>query len=198
MKIIGLLLAGGESRRFGSPKAFATYYDKPFYQVVLNQLHPIVDEAMIVTKLSLFKPFRMKTAENIRVIKDEVAFQGMGPLAGIYSGIKQSNGNYYLTVACDMPFVTDGLFSLLIEELSKHRNAMAIVPVSSGRRQPLCALYHSSCQPVIEELLLTGKRRMNDLLELIDVHFVEVENREKQFLNVNTKEEYKLVQKETD
>ena len=198
MKITGLLLAGGESRRFGSPKAFAIYYDKPFYQVVLNQLHPVVDEAIIVTKMNLLKQFSMQVTEDIKVIKDEVAFQGMGPLAGIYSGINQSNGDYYLTVACDMPFVTDGLFSLLIEEQSMHRDAMAIVPVSSGRRQPLCALYHSSCQPVIEELLLSGKRRMNDLLKSIDVHFVEVENREKQFLNVNTREEFKLVQKETD
>ncbi|PFG13903.1 molybdenum cofactor guanylyltransferase [Bacillus sp. es.036] len=198
MKITGLLLAGGESRRFGSPKAFATYYDKPFYQVVLNQLHPVVDEAMIVTKMNLLKQFNMQVTENIRVIKDEEAFEGMGPLAGIYSGINQSNGDYYLTVACDMPFVTDGLFSLLIEERLMHRDAMAIIPVSSGRRQPLCALYHSSCQPVIEELLISGKRRMNDLLQSIDVHFVEVENRERQFLNVNTREEFKLVQKEID
>lgn len=198
MNITGLLLAGGESRRFGSPKAFAIYHDKPFYQVVLNQLYPVVDEAIIVTKENFINQFRLKPKENVKVIKDEVAFQGMGPLAGIYSGINQSNGNYCLTVACDMPYLTDGLFSFLIEELSTHRDAMAIVPVSSGRRQPLCALYHSSCQPIIEELLLSGKRRMNDLLKTIDVHFVEVENREKQFLNVNTREEFKLVQKETD
>ena len=198
MKIIGLLLAGGESRRFGSPKAFATYHNKPFYQVVLNQLHPIVDEATIVTKENLLNEFRLKTAENVKVITDEVDFQGMGPLAGIYSGMNQTNGNYYLTVACDMPYLTEGLFSLLIEDLSIHPDAMAIVPVSSGRRQPLCALYHSSCQPVIEELLLSGKRRMEDLLKSIDLHFIEVENREKQFSNVNTPEEYKLVQKETD
>ncbi|MFP3339305.1 NTP transferase domain-containing protein, partial [Micrococcus sp. SIMBA_131] len=95
----------------------------------------------------------MQVTEDIRVIKDEEAFEGMGPLAGIYSGMYQSNGDYYLTVACDMPFVTDGLFSLLIEEQLMHRHAMSIIPVSSGRRQPLRALYHSSCQPVIEELL---------------------------------------------
>ncbi|MFP3490706.1 NTP transferase domain-containing protein, partial [Staphylococcus sp. SIMBA_130] len=76
MKITGLLLAGGESRRFGSPKAFATYYDKPFYQVVLNQLHPVVNEAMIVTKMNLLKQFNMQVTEDIRVIKDEEAFEG--------------------------------------------------------------------------------------------------------------------------
>ncbi len=195
MKIIGILLAGGESRRFGSPKAFAAFHNKPFYEVVLNQLYPVIDEAIIVTKTNLLEKFILETARDLKVIKDEEAFQGMGPLAGIYSGITHTSGDYYFTVACDMPLVTESLFSLLIEELNKHPNAMAVVPVSSGRRQPLCAIYHSSCQPIIEQLLISGRRRMNDLLESIDALYVEIENYENQFLNVNTREEYNLVQK---
>ncbi|MBF0709279.1 molybdenum cofactor guanylyltransferase [Alkalihalobacillus hwajinpoensis] len=198
MKIIGTLLAGGESRRFGSPKAFATYHGKPFYEVVLNQLHPVVNESIIVTNRDLLEQFSMSTSEDIRVIRDEEKFVGMGPLAGLYSGMTQTNGDLYLTVACDMPFVTDGLFSTLIEEMIKHPEAMAVIPVSSGRSQPLCAIYHSSCQSIIEELLLSGKRKMNDLFELINAQYIKVEELKKQFLNVNTKEEYKFVQKERD
>ncbi|MCA0171058.1 molybdenum cofactor guanylyltransferase [Bacillus sp. RAR_GA_16] len=195
MRIIGILLAGGESRRFGSPKAFAVFHNKPFYQVVLHQLNPVIDEAIIVTKANLLEKFNLETARNMKVMKDEEAFQGMGPLAGIYTGMTHTNGDYYFTVACDMPLVTEGLFSLLIEELNNHPTAVAVVPVSNGRRQPLCAIYHASCQPIIEQLLLTGRRRMNDLLESIDTLYVDVEKYKNQFLNVNTREEHNLVQK---
>ena len=195
MRIIGILLAGGESRRFGSPKAFASFHNKPFYQSVLNQLYPVIDEAIIVTKANLLEKFILETAGDLKVIKDEDVFQGMGPLAGIYSGIMHTSGDYYFAVACDMPLVTEGLFSFLIQELNKHPTAMAVVPVSSDRRQPLCAIYHSSCQPIIEQLLISGRKRMNDLLDSIDPLYVEVENDKNQFLNVNTKEEYNLVKK---
>ncbi|TKD70122.1 molybdenum cofactor guanylyltransferase [Pseudalkalibacillus hwajinpoensis] len=199
MKINGLLLAGGESRRFGSPKAFATINGLPFYRIVLNQLLPIVSETAIIAKKDLMDRFTIDEDDRVTLLTDNESFVGMGPLAGIYSAMEKTEGDYYVTVACDMPLLTEGLLSMLINEMMLHPDAVAIVPVKDGRVQPLCAIYHSSCENVIKNHLQAGRKRMIDLLNEIKVHYVSVNaSNQRHFMNVNTIDEYEILQKEID
>lgn len=199
MKINGLILAGGESRRFGSPKVFATLNGLPFYRIVLNQLLPIVSETAIVAKKDLMNQFNTDEDDRVTVLTDVDSFVGMGPLAGMYSAMQMTEGDYYVTIACDMPLLTEGIITMLIDELMLHPDAMAIVPVENGRIQPLCAIYHASCENVIKHHLLDGRKRMSDLLNEIKVHYVSVKaSNQRYFINVNTTEEYETIQKGND
>ncbi|MBN8208282.1 molybdenum cofactor guanylyltransferase [Bacillus sp. NTK071] len=199
MKINGLLLAGGESRRFGSPKAFAALNGLPFYRIVLNKLLPIVSETAIVSKIDFINRFNIDEDDRVTLLSDNDSFVGMGPLAGIYSAMEKTDGDYYVTVACDMPFLTERLLSMLIDELILHPDAMAVVPVENGKVQPLCAIYNASCENVIKNHLQAGKKRMIDLLNEIKVHYVPVSAfNQPHFMNVNTSEEYEMIQKEID
>ncbi|KMM37824.1 molybdenum cofactor guanylyltransferase [Guptibacillus hwajinpoensis] len=199
MKINGLILAGGESRRFGSPKVFATLNGLPFYRIVLNQLLPLVSETAIVTKNDLMKQFSIGEGDRVTLLTDVDSFDGMGPLAGIYSAMERTEGDYFVTIACDMPFLTEGLITMLIDELMLHPDAMAIVPVENGRIQPLCAIYHASCENVIKHHLQDERKRMTDLLHEIKVHYVSVNaSNQRHFMNVNTTEEYETIQKGID
>ncbi|MGA9289394.1 MAG: molybdenum cofactor guanylyltransferase, partial [Anaerobacillus sp.] len=193
MRMIGVVLAGGESRRFGSPKAFAKYGGMAFYRIVLNQLQTIVNETAIVTKKDLIEDFYTSPSDHVRLLLDHESVVGKGPLAGIYSAMEEIKGDYYVTVACDMPFVKEEVLMKLLEEMKKHPKAMAVVPIHQGRIQPLCAIYHASCSNVIKDNLRLGKKRMTDLLDEIKVHYISFDAEQHYFVNINTNEEYEIV-----
>ncbi|WP_347549604.1 molybdenum cofactor guanylyltransferase [Pseudalkalibacillus hwajinpoensis] len=197
MKVAGILLAGGESRRFGSPKAFATYKGEPFYRIILNQLDSIVDRSVIVSKQELIGKFQQVSSYPVNVITDNESYCGMGPLAGIYSAMKSLDADYYITVACDMPLVTSDIFAFLVDKAKRHD--ASVVPVVDGRVQPLCAIYHASCKPTIEANLKAGRKRMSDFLKDCEIHYAPFGVDHKQwFMNINTSDDYKFVQEEKE
>lgn len=97
-----------------------------------------------------------------------------GPLAALAAGMGRLAGSGFdgpvLLVACDMPFLTPGLLTLLARELG---TAQAAVPVSGGRLQPLAACYAPSVLPVAERLVDAGRLSMRSLLDEIEVKAVD-------------------------
>ncbi|TSI05199.1 molybdenum cofactor guanylyltransferase [Lysinibacillus sp. BW-2-10] len=111
MKTAGILLAGGASTRFGSPKAFAIWNEKYFYEWALAALQSVCQEVAIVTRAELVKNF----PTNLHVITDDEAFLGMGPLAGIYSGMQKVDADQYFVLPCDMPNITGEILETLYD-----------------------------------------------------------------------------------
>lgn len=97
----------------------------------------------------------------------------LGPLAALAAGMRQlaDTGftNPVLLVACDMPFLTSGLLTLLAHELG---DAQAAMPLAGGRLQPLAACYASGVLPVAERLVGEGRLSMGRLLDEIVVNTV--------------------------
>ena len=57
MKTVGIVLAGGLSRRFGSPKAFARLEAKYFYERAVEAYEPFCEEVVVVTRQELVDRF---------------------------------------------------------------------------------------------------------------------------------------------
>lgn len=85
-RMVGAILAGGESRRFGSPKAFAKQNGVYFFQRAVEALCPSVEELYIVSHPTLVARFQQEASE--KVIGDDEKYRGQGPLAGIYTVMK--------------------------------------------------------------------------------------------------------------
>lgn len=195
MTVCGVLLAGGESRRFGTPKAFATYNELPFYKKILTELNTLVTtETLIITKPELLNGFEL--LEKVKIVTDDKNYAGMGPLAGVYTAMLLNKASYYVVVACDMPLVSRNTLFKLVGEARENPEIDAVVPVVNGRYQPLCAVYHARCRKSIEKHLSIGNRRVLDVLKQLRVRYVVVDEREEQFTNVNTREDYRLIRRE--
>src|SRR5699024_8783911 len=100
----GVILAGGESRRFGSPKAFALRDHIPFYQYSLQAIEPFVSSTLIVTNPKL-EGFFTNEDVKMNVVIDDAKYREQGPLAGIYTAMDTIVTDWYMVIPIDVPFV---------------------------------------------------------------------------------------------
>ncbi|MGV3488852.1 MAG: molybdenum cofactor guanylyltransferase [Tuberibacillus sp.] len=183
---VGVLLAGGQSRRFGDPKAFSLYKGKPMYEWAVDALSPIVEEMVVVSHPSLTDRFQKET--SFTVLEDAEAFKGMGPLAGIYSAMQGIRASWYFIAPCDTPLIKEDVYRFMEEELHQKRWE-GIIPTIAGRLQPLISIYSRKILPDIFDLLSDKKLKMSGLLEHAFIDTIELKEMfpENLFINVNTK-----------
>lgn len=187
----GVLLAGGMSRRFGSPKAFASYKGKYFYQWIIEAMVRHVDALTIVSHESLFLKFSKDVDNGYDLVMDVERYRGFGPLAGIYTAMKKGNAQWYLVMACDIPLITSSFVDKILSV--DRKDAEIIIPFINGKMQPLAGLYHHSVFQKIEGLLEHGDYKMKSLLEMCQTHCVdemELNLDGKIFMNINDLDEY--------
>ncbi len=110
---------------------------------------------------------------------------GLGPLGGIETALRSSDAPWNLVVACDMPRVTAGFLSSLIEA-AERSGRRCVVPVSEGGRvEPLCAVYHRDCLEEVTRALERGIRKMTEAVELLEPEYWPVAD-PSWFENLNT------------
>ncbi len=100
--ILGVVLAGGRSSRFGSNKAEAMLGDRALMEHARAVLAPHVAETMIVGGASGDMP--------------DLPRPDMGPLGGIAGALDRAATLGYasvMTIACDMPRLPEGLVAAL-------------------------------------------------------------------------------------
>lgn len=189
-KLVGILLAGGESKRFGEPKAFALKGNIPFFVHSLEAMTPYVEKIIIVTNKKLHHRFPSTPA--IEIIRDIEKYQGKGPLAGMYSTMKNYFSSWYLVAPVDVPFIKQELYKELMQFVGDDYDA--IIPIASEKVHPLTALYRSSVKEKLKNKLDDGNLSVNGLLKEIRVKYVLFDN-DKFFYNINDQDDYKKYMK---
>jgi molybdenum cofactor guanylyltransferase len=187
--IVGVVLAGGESRRFGSPKAFAKRKGLYFFQYSVNALRTFVKDLYIVSHPSIVSRFQQVTDE--KVIIDEEAYRGQGPLAGIYTVMKRTDAEWIFVLPCDMPYIRKETVESMITYV--HEQFDVVLSSHFGRVQPLVGIYHRRTLEHIEQLLKAHNNRMASLLKRCRVRYVNEQDfleDEIVFCNINIPLEY--------
>src|SRR5260370_21310760 len=180
MSRAGYVLVGGESSRMGRDKAFLEIGDVPLASHVAALVQAAAGRVVLVGH-----PERYGTLPYAAIADRE---SGLGPLAGVVTALEHTTEDWNLIVACDMPAVSIELFEMLFEE-AEAGNPDALVPVSpAGRPEPLCAIYHRRCLPVLEAALAQGRLKMRAALENLHVVPRPIPAGER-FVDTNTPEE---------
>ncbi|TDM02315.1 molybdenum cofactor guanylyltransferase [Macrococcus carouselicus] len=145
--MIGVILAGGESRRFGSQKAFHMLDGKPFYQHIHDTMvkSGCFEAVVINTNEVLASRFSMP------VIVDDSQYAGLGPLTGIYSVMNEVPYESYFVISVDTPFIT----TRAIEHLISHYQGNITVYRDSEQIHATIGIYPVTLKTMIEHQLKT-------------------------------------------
>lgn len=194
MKHVNVLLAGGASRRFGEPKAFVKWKGRMLYECAKEALG---EQTVIISRPEFIDRFQ-ENGEN-EVYQDAEPFQGMGPLAGIYTAFKKTDGDLYTVLSCDTPLIQRRTMLELKRLMTA--GADAVVPISDGQVQPLIAIYHKRIMPVLYDQLSEKRLRISDLLGRISVCCVQAENigaNPAEFININTRDDFSCLEEKSN
>jgi len=175
-----LLLAGGESRRMGRPKALLPVCGSTLIEWMAGRLAPRFQRLLVSAgdEQQLPESLRVHLVRDLR--------PAAGPLAGIESGLAATSHDVLVVVACDMPGVGVALTQKLLAASAGHD---AAVPRVGGRPEPTCAAYRRSAAGPVTRLLDAGHRRAADVLRDLDVRWLDDEPAG-QFADLDTPEDY--------
>jgi molybdenum cofactor guanylyltransferase len=183
--VTGVILAGGESRRFGSNKALADINGSRLIERVINLLSPIFEQLIIITNTpEEYSYLQLPTHEDI--------IKGLGPIGGIYTGLEVIRDEAGFFVACDMPFIKAGLVRHIVEVRDDFQ---AVVPKIDWKMEALHSLYAKSCLPVIKELVGSGTHQIIKAFYKLRVRYLNEEEIRahdplmRSFVNVNSPDE---------
>jgi molybdopterin-guanine dinucleotide biosynthesis protein A len=158
--VSGVLLVGGGSRRFGSPKALARIGEKTFSDVAWERL-AWCDERLAYGKLV------DGLALGFPVLDDDSCVRA--PLAGVVAGLRAARFDVIVALPVDLPLVTDEA----LQTLASACGGDAAVPQAG----PLPGAYRRSALPVLERRLRTRELALAAALEELETRVVEVDPR---------------------
>jgi len=181
----GFILAGGLSSRMGTDKSRLTLNGVTFTERIASVLAQVCSSVKVVGR----------PTDDLGIESTADLVEHWGALGGLHAALGACQATWSVVVACDLPFVT----SDLLAHLASFREGFeAVVPIQeNGFLQPLCAFYRvDPCFPQVDELIKTGERRPQVLLEKVRtrrVEFSEIRHlpeASRFFDNINTPEDY--------
>lgn len=192
-----VVLAGGDSRRMGRPKAFLDVGGREMLDRVLEVGRSACAEVVLVagedpapvTDALLRYGWeedgsgggpagpgaRFRSGDvALRLVRDRRP--GLGPVAGLAAGLAAARGPSCFAAACDLPLLAPPLVDDLLSRLDALRTGrhaardpgLAVVPLARGRRQPLAAAYTSAAAIAARRCMEAGALSMDDFLARLD------------------------------
>jgi molybdopterin-guanine dinucleotide biosynthesis protein A/RimJ/RimL family protein N-acetyltransferase len=165
--LTGVLLVGGASTRFGSPKALARFEGETLAERAWRTLGEVADERIAVGKRDEFPlPFEMlDDGSDLRA-----------PIVGIVAGLRLARTDAAIVMPVDMPFVGARDLRALADG-----NAEVAIPQSG----PLpCALRRDVALPILERRVRANDLALRAAFDELQAMTIELEPAH--LVNINT------------
>jgi molybdopterin-guanine dinucleotide biosynthesis protein A len=184
-KPVGVVLAGGSSRRMGRDKALLPLLGETLPARAARRLAAVCSEVVVADGGRSLLPGFPSLPDG----------PGRGPAAGLLGAAAARPGRPLLVLACDLPQVPP---ELLAEIARLGDEPDAVFPRWSGGVEPLCALYGPAALEVLATRVGRGLLALHELPREagLSVRFLEEEEiarfggPEEVFLNLNTPEDW--------
>lgn len=190
-RISGIILAGGTSRRMGTDKALLRLPDgSTLLARTVQILREVVDDVVVAGR-DIFPP----EIAPVTAVPDIGPTRG--PLGGLVTGLCHARYQWAFVLAVDLPLLkADTLRALMVFR----PEAEAVVPVVSGRPQPLLGLFNRSTVERARDRLGAGDYRLQTFIEEVRTRWVPGEELRavdpdlRTFTNVNSPTEWEQIQ----
>ena len=196
--ILGIILAGGKSSRFGEDKSTVKLGNKTLLDHTINKIENEFNEILVISNN---KELNFKN-KKIQVIEDCIEGQ-LGPLVGILTAMKwvKENKKDYRWVAsfpCDTPFFDINLTNKL--KLKTINTSKKLIFLNSKKkRHNIFGAWSIDLIEILENDLKKNFRKVEIWADKIGYESINI-NIEKfdKFLNINTKEDLETAKKNID
>ena len=186
--ILGTVLAGGKSQRFGEDKSQVRLEGTLLIDYILSEIKDEFKEILIVSNNKI----HFKNSEKISMIADFE--KGQGPLGGVLSAmkwVKQKNKDYkwISTFPADTPFFKREILQKFFKEIKIEESRLFFIK-SNNTRHNIFGLWSIDLLGELEEDLKKGDRKVEFWANKVGVKIIDMEFiNEDPFFNINTKED---------
>ncbi|MCH7595442.1 MAG: molybdenum cofactor guanylyltransferase [Planctomycetes bacterium] len=169
LRIGGVVLCGGGSRRMGSPKPWLVVGAEPMLARVVRVVAKAVSPVVVVGKRGASYP-----PLPADIILGYDAVDDAGPLAGLATGFEMlaNRCDAAFVASCDHPLLSVAFVRAVVERLG---DEPAVVPMDGKRSYPLVAAYRLSVRSVLAEQLANGDLRVQEFARVCGARFVAVD-----------------------
>ena len=196
-KILGVVLAGGKSKRFGEDKSQVKLHGKILIDYILSEIMDQFNEILVVTN----NPIRFKDSSKILTTKDFE--EGLGPLGGILTAMKwikdqKKDYEWISTFPADTPFFTNKELKIFYENIDIKKSKLFFIK-NKETRHNIFGLWSLDLLKKLETDLQKGERKVEVWADTVGVETINIEYEKRDpFFNINTKEDlekaYKIME----
>ena len=182
----GIILLGGKSKRMGADKYLLPFFNSTLIEHLIKELTRAVDNVLLVTN----------EPEKLAFLSHDYVTDILGEpcaLSGIHAGLVHSKHRYNFVLACDLPFFSYKLVSLMSAHIQ--RATAIVVPKTENGLETLCGFYSKECIPVIENLFHENIYSVQELYSRVTTSIVDAKEFEEKihhrlFFNMNSPSDY--------
>ena len=194
--ILAVVLAGGQSKRFGEDKNQAKLGNITLLEHVLAKVTKKFEKILIISNQNL----NIKTLNSITIVPD--CIQGnLGPLVGVLTAmkwIKKNNKQYQwiATFPSDTPFFDTSIIEKYKSRINLNESLLYFVR-SNQKRHNIFGLWSVKLMDILENDLINNNfRKVEEWADKIGVETINVKiDKFDPFFNINTKTDLKEAEK---
>ena len=193
--ILGVILAGGKSKRFGIDKTTAKLGSKSLIEHTVLKIQNYFKEILIISS----NEKNNFSNKNIFLTKDLIDGH-LGPLVGVLTAMdwiekNKKKYNWIATFPCDTPFFNKGIIDV-IKNYPKNSSKKLFFLKNGGRRHNIFGLWSMELKKVLLKDIEEGHRKVEDWANKIGSEIIEINNEnDNNFLNINTIEDLEEAKK---
>jgi molybdopterin-guanine dinucleotide biosynthesis protein A len=173
-KRAGIILSGGRSKRFQSPKkepqdkALVKLLGKPLLIHSIENIREVVDDVVICVnsekrKAQYSRVLKKYNLKDVRLLTDEKCNQLGGPILGILTGLLAVKAEYCFILPSDMPLLKPKVIDYMFNSISDARLVVPMWP--NGRLETLTmAIKKSGVQEIVKTLCQLKRPRSDDII----------------------------------
>ena len=148
MTLVGAVLCGGRSSRFGTDKALAEAGGVPLGLRVATALRDAGADPVVAIGGTAGDQLGLPTVPDHQ--------PGAGPLAGLATALRWARNGLVLVVPCDLPLLrADHILPLVARARAEPGHAIV---ATDGRPQPMLGCWPASFGPAVQRLVDEGER----------------------------------------
>ena len=188
--VLGVVLAGGKSQRFGEDKSQVKLGDKILIDYILSEIIDEFNEVLVVSNNSI----NFRKSKKISLIQDFK--KDLGPLGGVLTAmkwVKDNNKDYQWisTFPVDTPFFKNQILKVFLKSINLNESKLFFIK-SNNTRHNIFGLWSIDLMDKLEEDLNKGERKVEVWANSIGVKNINMKFENKDpFFNINTKEDLK-------